>query len=149
MPRTDSPVSACVARRYSAAPESVFNAWLSPAMLGRFMFGPAVRDEKIIHLEVDARVGGPFSFLVRRQGVEIEHLRVYREIERPHRLAFTWGVAGESAGESVVEIDIAAVDEGAELTLTHHLDPQWADYRERVRDGWAKMLDALAAALLS
>jgi hypothetical protein len=33
---------------------------------------------------------------------------------------------------------------GFELTLTHHMDPKWADYADRVASGWTKMLDALA-----
>ncbi len=98
-------------------------------------------------------MGGSFSFLVRRQGHEIDHIGVYRQIDRPRRLVFTWGIAGEeegSADESVVTIDIAPLSTGAggcELTLTHRLDPKWAEYVPRVESGWTTMLGALGATL--
>ena len=108
------------------------------------MFGPRLRDEEVLHISADARVGGTFSFLVRRQGQEIDHVGTYREIDRPRRLAFTWGVVGESTDESVVTVDIVPRDGGCELTLTHEMDPKWAEYASRTQAGWTKMLDALA-----
>lgn len=80
-----------VTRRYTAPPERVFDAWLDAEMIGKWMFGPALRDEEIVRLSLDARVGGSFSFVVRRQGEEIDHMGEYLEIDRPRRLVFTWG----------------------------------------------------------
>jgi uncharacterized protein YndB with AHSA1/START domain len=142
-----SPVLIHVSRRFDSSAEKVFDAWLNPALLGRWMFGPRLRDEQVLRLDVDARVGGSFSFLVRRQDAEINHVGAYREVDRPRRLAFTWGVAGQSTDESVVTIDIKPLDAGCEVTLTHALDPKWADYAERTRAGWTRMLDTLADVL--
>jgi len=138
-----APVNVTVSRHFSAPPERVFDAWLDPAMIGRFMFGPALRDETIIHLKVDARVGGAFSFKVRRGDMEIDHVGTYREITRPRRLVFTWGILGESVDESVVSIEITPHDDGCELTLTHEMQPQWAGFAQRVEQGWTTMLAAL------
>jgi len=44
-----------------------------------------------------------------------------------------------------VIIDIAPLATSCELTLTHELHPDWADYASRAEAGWTKMLDALAA----
>lgn len=131
-------------KHFSAAPERVFDAWLDPAMIGQWMFGPALREEEVLRLTVDARVGGSFSFLVRRQGQEIDHVGTYQEIDRPRRLVFTWGATGSSADESRVIIDIIPVDTGSELTLTHEMHPKWADYADRTQAGWARMLGVLA-----
>lgn len=136
-----------VARRYDAPAERVFDAWLAPAMIERFMFGPALRDEEVLRIEVDPRVGGAFSFLVRRQGQEIDHVGHYLEIDRPRRLAFTWGIVGESADQSRVDIEITPLAHGCELVLVHQMDPKWASYADRVRAGWSTMLDALSRAL--
>jgi uncharacterized protein YndB with AHSA1/START domain len=136
-----------VTRSFDVTPEQVFDAWLDPGVIGRWMFGPALRDEEVVHLETDARVGGRFSFLVRRQGAEIDHVGTYLEIDRPRALAFTWGIAGESVDESTVRIEIAPRGAGCELTLTHELPPKWADYAERTKGGWTKMLEALGAAV--
>lgn len=132
-----------VSRSFDVASERVFDAWLDPEMIGRFMFGPALREETILHIRLDARVGGTFSFKVRRGDRDIDHVGAYREIVRPRRLVFTWGIAGESVDESAVTIEIAPRGDGCELTLTHELQPQWADYAPRVAQGWTTMLMAL------
>ncbi len=131
-----------VTHRYTASPERVFDAWLSPDMIGKWMFGAAVRDEEILRIEVDARVGGRFSFLVRRQGEEIDHIGRYLEIDRPRRLVFTFGIAG-FGGDSQVTIEIVPAGSGCELTLTQEIDPAWAQYADRSREGWTKMLAML------
>jgi len=140
-------VKVSVSRHFDASPERVFDAWLDPEMIGKWMFGPALREEEVLRIVADARVGGSFSFLVRRQGVEIDHVGKYREIDRPRRLVFTWGIAGDSEDESLVIIEIVPRETGAELTLTHEMDTKWADYASRTEAGWTKMLDALAATL--
>ena len=140
----EPPVVVSLTRLFGAAPERVFDAWLDPAMIGRWMFGPAVRDEEVIRISVDPRIGGRFSFLVRREDREIDHVGTYLELERPRRLAFTWGIAGE-ADESRVSLDIAphGTGTGSELALSHELHPDWADYARRTETAWAKMLRAL------
>ena len=140
-------VKVSVTRHFDASPERVFDAWLDPEMIGKWMFGPALREEEVLRIVADARVGGSFSFLVRRQGQEIDHVGKYREIDRPRRLIFTWGIAGESEDESLVIIEIVPQETGAELTLTHEMDAKWADYASRTEAGWSKMLEALAATL--
>ena len=40
-------VNAQVTRRYGASPERVFDAWLDPGLIGRWMLGPSVRDEEV------------------------------------------------------------------------------------------------------
>ena len=139
------PVIVRVTRRFHVPSERVFDAWLDPELIGRWMFGPDLRDEQVVRIAVDPRVGGKFSFLVRRGQLEIDHVGTYREIDRPRRLVFTWGIAGESSDESVVSIDIAPRESGCELVLTHEMDPKWRDYATRTQAGWTKMLAALAA----
>src|SRR5690349_13009430 len=60
-----APIVLTVRHAFASSRERVFDAWLNPAGMERWMFGPEVRDEEIVHLRVDARVGGHFSFLVR------------------------------------------------------------------------------------
>jgi uncharacterized protein YndB with AHSA1/START domain len=145
--RPTSNVKVSVTRHFDASPERVFDAWLDPEMIGRWMFGPALREEEVLRIVADGRVGGTFSFLVRRQGEEIDHVGKYRVIDRPRRLVFTWGIAGESEDESLVIIEIGPSGTGTELSLTHELDAKWADYASRTEAGWTRMLDALAATL--
>ena len=136
-----------VKRRFEATAERVFDACLDPQLIGQWMFGKALREQEVLRIALDARVGGEFSFLVRRDGQEIDHVGHYLAIERPKRLAFTWGVAGESTDESRVTIDIAPDGPGCQLTLTHDMDAKWAQYAERTQSGWSRMLDVLATTL--
>jgi uncharacterized protein YndB with AHSA1/START domain len=146
---TAPPVSVTVVREFDAPAERVFDAWLDEQWVAQWMFGPSVRDEEIVRIAVDARVGGKFSFLVRREGTEIDHVGTYLEIDRPRRLVFTWGIAGESTDESRVTIDFVQTGTRTQLTLTHELDPQWAEYASRTQAGWTHMLETLARQLQS
>jgi uncharacterized protein YndB with AHSA1/START domain len=136
-----------VSRRYRFSPERVFDAFLDTRMVGTWMFGPALRDEEIVRLELDPRVGGSFSFLVRRQGEEIDHVGTYLEIDRPRRLVFTWAIKAPVTDDSRVTVDIEPTSDGCEVTLTHELHPAWADYAKRTEEGWTTMLRALDSAL--
>ena len=130
-------------RTFRARPEDVFAAWLTPAALERWMFGRAPGEE-IVHLDVDARVGGRFSFLVRRLGQDFDHVGEYLELTAPSRLAFTWDVGKSRADGSRVEVDLTPAGEGVTLTLVHHLPVDAIPYANRTKAGWMRMLGALS-----
>jgi len=139
------PIEVSITRYFNASPERVFDAWLVPRTLGQWMFGPRVRDENVVRLDVDPRVGGSFSLKVERNGELVDHVGTYLEMDRPHRLVFTWAVKGDSDDTpSQVHIDIAASSSGCVLTLVHTMDAKWADYAQRAQGAWNTMLDALA-----
>ena len=74
-----SPILVCVTRRYSASAERVFDAWLDPAMIGKFMFGSHLRDETVLHLNVD----GARRRCVFVSGTQAEHgHRSCRDVQR-------------------------------------------------------------------
>lgn len=141
------PALAQVTHSFDADPEKVFDAWIQADLIGQWMFGPAVRDEEVLKITVDARVGGQYSFLVKRNGEEIDHVGVYEQVTRPRRLVFSWGVRADLPLASRVVVDIAFLVSGCQLKLTHELDPDWAEYVPRVQESWTKMLGALAKLL--
>ena len=141
------PVQVRIVRPFQASPERVFDAWVDPQWIRRWMFGPSVRDEEVLRIANDARVGGTFSFLVRRSAGEIDHVGTYLVLDRPRRLVFTWAIGQETAELSRVSIDIAPKGAGCELTLVHEMDPKWAEYAGRTEAGWSTMLGALERAL--
>jgi len=136
-----------VEHRFAAPAERVFDAWLDPVWIARFMFGPHLRDEQVVSLESDPRIGGQFHYKVIRAGAEIDHTGTYREIDRPRRLVFTWGVNEEQGDQSVVTITLAPDGDGCVLTLTHALHLDWAEYAERTQAGWTKIVGDLASTL--
>ena len=145
---TEQMPTARVTRRINAAPERVFDAWLDPELLGRWMFGPNVREEEVLHLKVNPTIGGSFSFLVRRGEAEINHIGEYLEIDRPRRLVFTWGVRQDEGTEfSRMIVEVAPADGGSELKISQEMTPKWADFVERAQGAWQRMADALARVL--
>ncbi len=135
-------------RVFNCSPQRVFDAWLDASTLGRWLF--ATPDGKMRQVEIDARVGGALRVVEQRGDTLADHLGKYMEIEPPHRLVFCFRYvqAGETATPATrVEIDFVLHPEGCLLRLTHHIDAAWADYRERTREGWASILQGLAALL--
>lgn len=144
---TESNVQAKVTREFAYPAERVYQSWLEPTSIGRWMFGSAVREEEIVALLTEAKVGGAFSFIVRRKGAKISHIGRYLEMEKPHRLVFTWGIKEFAGDNSRVMIVIEEKVGGCVLTLTHEMPSQWADYVASVEASWTKMLDALDKSL--
>ena len=135
-----------VSRRFDAAPEQVFDAWLDPARAGRWLF--AAPAGEMVRVEIDARVGGRFLFADRRDGEDVEHVGEYLEIDRPRRLVFTFAVPKYSPVVTRVTVEIApSADGGCVLTLTH--EGVLPDYASRTEGGWTMILDGLAASLAS
>lgn len=138
------PAAARITRRFSAPPERLFDVWLTPDQVGVWMLAAGGEMERIT---IDPHVGGSFSLVVRRGGHVIDHTGEYLAIDRPHRLAFTWGASQNTEGTSRVTIEITPQEAGCEVTLTHQLHPHWADYVSQAEAAWTKMLDRIAAAL--
>ena len=142
---TQPPVVVRVTRRFAACAERVFDAFLDPEKAGRFMFATATG--QMVRAETDPRVGGRYVFTDRRDGEDVEHFGEYLEIDRPRRLVFTFSVDRAAPDGDRVAIDIVPLETGCELTLTHEMKPEWAEYAGRTEHGWSLMLDALADTL--
>ncbi len=142
---TDKP-TAIVVQNFTAPPQRVYDAILSPDMIARFMFGSLLREEEILHIANEPVEGGAFSFKVRRGADELDHVGRYLELIPPTRIVYTWNIAPDTAF-SVVTIDITETAAGCSLKLTHQIDPEWAAYIERTQQGWTKMFGVLAELL--
>jgi uncharacterized protein YndB with AHSA1/START domain len=77
----------------------------------------------------------------------VEHFGEYLEIDRPRRLVFTFSVDRHEPDGDRVAIDIVPLETGCELTLTHEMKPEWAEYADRTEQGWTGMIDGLARVL--
>lgn len=139
------PLTITVSRRFDAAAERVFDAWLDPATAGRWLF--ATPTGRMVTVEIDARVGGHFLLVDCRDGDDVAHVGEFLEVSRPSRLVFRFGVPKYSPARDAVVVDIAARPGGCELTLTHTLTPGMEEWASKVEDGWRGILDGLAASL--
>jgi len=132
-------VTVRVSRRFEAAPERVFDAWLDAKSAGAWLF--ATPEGQMVRVEIDARVGGTYTLVDRRNGEDIEHTGEYLDIERPRRLAFNFRVPKFSNEATLIRIDIAPAGAGSELTLVH--EGVLPEYAERTEQGWQGILEGL------
>ncbi len=127
-------------RIYKATPEAVFDAWLTPGVMRRWLFkGPG---NEIARVDIDARAGGRHVILVQSDGKAIEYVGRYEVIERPRRLIFELEVSGLFGGVSRVSLDVAPTQGGSRLELMH----TGVDAR-RILGPWNYMLDRLGRVL--
>jgi uncharacterized protein YndB with AHSA1/START domain len=130
-------------REIAAPAERVYDAWIEPNQVMRWMFAPG---EPAVHARNEPSVGGRFSYCVSRGGQNLDHVGTYVELERPTRLVFTWGVGSIEDARSQVTVTIRSKD-GARCAcaVDHALLPQHAAMVDTCARSWTKMLDRLAA----
>jgi len=133
-----------VSRVIAASPERAFDAWLDPAVARRFLF--ATPTGTMVKAEIDARVGGKFTFVDRRPDMgDALHEGHYEVIDRPRRLVFTFAVPQYDPTVTRVAVDFAEAPGGTEVTLTH--SDVLPEYEEQTKQGWAMILESLEKAL--
>ena len=145
-------VEARVEHTFKASPERVFDAWLDPDLVRQWMSAAAKQlglSGEIGRVEIDARVGGRFTFSDFREDGEAVHWGTYLEIDRPRKLVFTWFTSDEDEKEnnSVVSLTIEAKDEGCIATIVHTMADKYADFIPQTKAGWGAMLDQIGEAL--
>ena len=128
---------------FKAAPKAVFEAWLDPEMLRKFM--TPTPDMKVPSASSDAKVGGRFSIIMKSGENEIPHAGTYTEISPYDRLVFTWESPFSTDG-SEVTLTFAELDGGTHLTLTHRRFPD-QESRDNHKSGWEHILKTLDLAL--
>lgn len=130
-----------VNRKIAAPRATVFNAWLSPEMLAKFMRTPT--DGGVASkVKTDPVKGGRFSIVMVTAEREIPHAGTYLEIDPHSRLSFTWE-SPYSLDDSVVTIDLAEVDpDTTEITL-RQVKFRSEEARQGHTKGWNAILDNL------
>jgi uncharacterized protein YndB with AHSA1/START domain len=137
---TQAAPSVVIERLVPAPPRVVFDAWLDPRALQRFMCaGPGVT---VTSAQSDPRVGGKFLIVMHVGGQDLEHSGEYLEIEPHRRLSFTW--LSIYAGEgSRVTLQFAEAENGrTRLTLEHVGLAEI--HRDKHHDGWSHILTELS-----
>ena len=125
-----------VTQKFASDEESIFDAFLDPKTASKFLF--ATPTGTMVRAEIDARVGGRYTIVERRDGKDVLHTGEYLELVRPLKMVFTFSVPEYSSEASTVEIHLAHLGEGCELKLINSGVPRgWA---EKTREGWAGIL---------
>jgi uncharacterized protein YndB with AHSA1/START domain len=120
--------------RIDAPPEEVFPYLTDAGLIVRWMGQWA---------DLQPKPGG--AFVIDINGVPIRG--EYVVVDPPHRVVFTWGVAGNDAfpsGSTTVDITLTPEGDGTVLELVHRDLPE--EERPKHEIGWAHFLPRLAIA---
>lgn len=130
-----------ISRSIKAAPADVFAAWTQPEHMKHWS---APEGMAVAIAEVDLTPGGRFHIQMKNaEGGEHNARGVYREIESPDRLVYTWTWDEHpDAGESLITVEFKAIDGGTEVTMVHSGLPTEELVKEH-EGGWASCLNRL------
>lgn len=122
-----------------ASPERVYNAWLDPATMTKFM-SPRP-DMHVREARSDARVGGRFHVIMVGDK-DYPHEGTYKELTPHSRMVFTWEAQWSAPGTEV-ELVLSPVAGGTEVVLTH-VKFMSEESRDSHMQGWTGILGKLA-----
>ena len=128
-----------------AVRKDVFEAWLNPTLLGKFMI-PGKGMESTA--KCNATVGGEFEIIMKAGEQEIPHHGEYKVIDRFNTLAFTW-VSAYTQPDSLVTLTFKDVAPDATEVILRHENFPSEDSRNSHEGGWAEILEALESVLKS
>ena len=125
-----------VTRAIPAPVENVFDVWIDPKSPGGPWFGA---DRVILNPVVD----GLFYFAVKHEGRTWPHYGRFIQIERPHKVEYTWVSEATKGVESVVAVAFEARGDQTEVTLRHSGVPDDEMGRQH-KEGWTWVISMLA-----
>ena len=135
-----APASAAVVvrRTIAASAEDLFDAWLDPEALAEWMRPGTIKSTVA---KVEPRVGGSYEITMQGQSGPIVHKGVYREIDRPKKLVFTWASPGTEHRDTLVTVDFVTLGKRTEVIVTHEQLPESA--KPSHSKGWTSGLQHL------
>ena len=141
------PSAASVERVLPASPDEVFREWVDPEGMRDWMCPRPAHATKVT---LDPVVGGLLRIDISDQGLDFFVSGTYLELDRPHRLRFTWRSSAweDPTAESIVTVTLQPHDESSTLmTIRHVLLP--GPVRDDYRRGWTAIAAQLESHLLA
>ncbi|WP_420970493.1 SRPBCC family protein [Bradyrhizobium sp. B120] len=141
---SDADTTLRIERLIAAPPEVLFALWIEPAQLLKW-WAPDGYEPSVDIL--DARPGGRWRTMMRRpDGGVVATSGVYRVVEPPYRLSFTWAWESEHGArghESEVAVTFEAAAGGTRLVLLQQRFEN-KETCDRHVIGWSAALDRMA-----
>jgi uncharacterized protein YndB with AHSA1/START domain len=140
---TAAPPTIQVRRTIRAPRQRVFDAWTKTEELKKWHApGPLT----VTFAEIDLRPGGKYRIhMTEPDGKEHKVSGVYREIDPPRKLVYSWGWDGDHpVKDSTVTLEFIERGDATEVVLTHSGISHEGE-RKGHTEGWTSILDKLAA----
>ena len=136
-----STVTLRLRRTFRAPRERVFRAWTTPEEMKQWK-APGPMSTPVA--EVDLRPGGKYRIHMQAPDGALHRLAgVYRVVEPPKRLVYTWRWEQEpDAPETLVTVEFRELGDATELILTHELFPS-DEVRSKHESGWTACFEKL------
>jgi uncharacterized protein YndB with AHSA1/START domain len=130
-------------RLIPVSPEILFALWIEPAQLVKWWAPDGYRTS--VHA-LETKPGGRWRIILHApDGTTPSMSGVYRVVEPPRRLAFSWAWDGEGDArghESEVSVDFEPAPGGTRLVLVHR-QFEGRQARDRHNNGWTAALNHL------
>ena len=148
-PESSAPFSLSVTRIIDAPRQRVFEAWTDPQHLQRWWGVRQGYTAPIV--ELDLRVGGRYRFGMLAPEAERPNIvgGVFREVQPPEKLSFTWAWERSpeddphwEPAETLVTVEFRDLGQATEVTLTHTGFPD-APMRDQHTSGWQGVVQRL------
>ena len=134
-----------IERLVDARPEIVFDAFVDPEAQ-KMLYGNEAESDWTVESELDLRAGGTWTIAFGKRGEELNReTNVFREVDRPHRIAFesTMSIADEGREfDSSVVVTFEEQDGKTLLSIIQSGFDRRQD-RDGIEGGWPSILDAL------
>ena len=142
-------ITLSMSKTINAPRERVFAAWTQPELLRKWWGAHESFSAPIA--EVDLRVGGKYRLGMLEPGKDAPYVSygVYREVNPPERLVFTWAfekMPGDDSdfvpAETLVTVEFIDKGGATEVVLTHEQFPD-EHMRDEHQQGWDGCLEGL------
>jgi uncharacterized protein YndB with AHSA1/START domain len=133
--------SVTVRREIAAPAEELFDAWLDGESLGSWFRPLGTRETRA---ETDPREGGTFRIVMVDDESSTVASGTYREIERPHRLVFSWSSPDTRLRETIVTVTFQPTSSGTVVEI-HQVGLPDDEAKDSHHAGWSDILRELGA----
>jgi uncharacterized protein YndB with AHSA1/START domain len=136
-----------IVRTFDVAPEVVFDAFTQPAAMRVWWTDQTTFD-------IDPQVGGRWTIVRKAGDATYTATGEYLEVERPHRIRYTYAMPQFSPNTDIITIDIIADGKGVSQLTFVQSGPDIAEELEQLppgkvsesEKGWRQAFDLMDAA---
>lgn len=142
-----------IIKTFAAAPETVFEAWVQPHKMKKWLFTQEATNKLVIN---EPRVGGTWEIIDHREGTDYRAIGKYLTVGVPHKLAFTFQMPQFNEAEDTITVELEQLESGCRMTflqrfiVPHEEGWQETDIEQAVKEsyegykeGWELMFTGL------